>query len=619
MASIKPVQPLLEKIPGWLQTPRMAGITALFGVLIFWVQAVNYAHTTIPNLDEGGYLVKGWLFATGEYHPFDPGISTNKAPLAFLIPGYVQLIFGPGLRTGRYLAVFFGLMTVLGLWVSARRLSNNPWLAAGAVWVLALNSPVIKIYGMAVTQSTTAFMLAWSLAFVLGERRKVWELIAGGILAGAMMMLRQNMVPVLPLLTVYAVWQHGWRGFWFGLSGIVFSGYFFYAYWPMITGLWDFIPLLQIPAEAVYQGGGMSVWNPEISFANRVLSFFQAIRLHFVAFFGSLMVIFLWQVREKWKADVCFWAALTLLLLFWGLMVMHTIAATGLDYCVFCLNNYVAFFNVAGILLVIISASSWNLYPPRISQAFVVFLSLVIIPGIIFSAFEDLGNFAISLPLLRFRDGQLLPSLTTLGDVFIYGLGLDLNLSKRLSTLLLGVLVACMLLVAIYWSWKKVWHTTLSFGSFMVAVLLVLGSLMGPVLGGAYATSDCEMDVLAADAANGVYLRSIIPFGSSVYWDGGLSAVPLLQLSGVTIYPAQINGGYSFLSQGDTQELHKFGFWNEEMRDKWMQKSDFIIIEEQRYENWQAFLTPTEFDEFARSPEGTSCQDGTRLRIFKRK
>lgn len=617
--AMKLTQSIPSKIFGWLQLPRMADITALCGILLFLMQAVNYAHTTIPSLDEGGYLVKGWLFSTGEYRPFEPGISTNKSPLAFLIPGYVQLIFGPGLQTGRYLAVLFGVLAVFGVWLSAKRLSNHPWLAAGAVWALALNSPTIKIYSMAVTQSTIAFMMAWSLALVLGERRKVWELILGGALAGAMMMVRQNMVPVLPLLAIYAVWQHKWRGLWFGLSGTVFAGYFFYVYWPMIAGLWNFVPFLPVPDEAIYRGGGSGVWNPEVSFSNRILSFFQAIRLHFVAFFGSLMVIFLWKTRNKRESDTRFVVAITLFLLFWGLMFMHMIAAVGLDYCVFCLKNYVAFFNVVGLLLVIVSISSWNWSLSRVSQFFVYLLSLAIISGISFSAFEEIGDLAIRLPVPRFRDGQIIPSLTTLGDVFIYGLGFDLNLTKRFSSLLFGVLLACVLMTVFYWVWKKNWRSAVSFGYFVIMATLVLGGAIGPLLGGVYTTSDCKMDIIAADAVNGLHLQNIIPPGSSVYWDGGLSAVPLLHLSDVTIYPAQINGGYSFLSQGDTQELQRFGYWNEEMRDIWKRTSDFIIVEEQRYGNWQAFLTPAEFDEFPHSPEGTSCQEGTRLRIFKRK
>lgn len=101
-----------------------ADVLALLGLLAYFIQAMVFAHTTISNLDEGAYLLKGVLFATGEYRPFDPGISTNKAPLAFLIPGFVQLIFGAGLRTGRYLAVFFGVMAVIGVWTASRRIGG---------------------------------------------------------------------------------------------------------------------------------------------------------------------------------------------------------------------------------------------------------------------------------------------------------------------------------------------------------------------------------------------------------------------------------------------------------------------------------------------------------------
>jgi len=120
-----------------------ADVAALLGLAIYFVQSIVFAHTTVSNLDEGAYLLKGFLFATGQYHPFDPGISTNKAPFSFLIPGYVQLVFGPGLRTGRYLAVFFGVLAVIGTWVAARRIGGK-WLAAGSVWVLALSTAIIK-------------------------------------------------------------------------------------------------------------------------------------------------------------------------------------------------------------------------------------------------------------------------------------------------------------------------------------------------------------------------------------------------------------------------------------------------------------------------------------------
>ena len=84
--------------------------------------------------------------------------------------------------------------------------------------------------------------------------------------------------------------------------------------------------------------------------------------------------------------------------------------------------------------------------------------------------------------------------------------------------------------------------------------------------------------------------RSIIPQGSLVYWEGGLSAAPLLYLPGVNIFPPQINDGYSFISNGDTAELFKFGYWNEEMDAEWKATADFFIIEDERYQQLEGFF-----------------------------
>ncbi len=55
------------------------------------------------------------------------------------------------------------------------------------------------------------------------------------------------------------------------------------------------------------------------------------------------------------------------------------------------------------------------------------------------------------------------------------------------------------------------------------------------------------------------------------------------------------------------------------MDAEWRATADFFIIEEWRYPGWKQFLSPAEFDEYARTPVGTSCLEETRLRIFKRK
>ena len=170
------------------------------GYFSILTQAWHYAHTTIPGLDEGSYLFKGYLYLHGIYEPFQPyGPLTNKAPLAFLIPGLAEYIFGAGLRTGRYFAIFLGLLTVLGTWIMARRWAGR-WLAAASVWVFALSPMIIKIHAITASEVIIACMLAWMCVFILAEERSPWQIVLGSILATLAVLTRQNMVVVLPLL-----------------------------------------------------------------------------------------------------------------------------------------------------------------------------------------------------------------------------------------------------------------------------------------------------------------------------------------------------------------------------------------------------------------------------------
>lgn len=107
---------------------RFANLLSLIGGFVYLIQSWLYAQMQTSLLDEGAYLYKGYLFAIGKYWPYqDYGPWTNHMPLSFLIPGYAQAVFGPGLRTGRYLAVILGLLTIIGLWVITRRLGGSWW------------------------------------------------------------------------------------------------------------------------------------------------------------------------------------------------------------------------------------------------------------------------------------------------------------------------------------------------------------------------------------------------------------------------------------------------------------------------------------------------------------
>jgi hypothetical protein len=183
-----------------------------------------------------------------------------------------------------------------------------------------------------------------------------------------------------------------------------------------------------------------------------------------------------------------------------------------------------------------------------------------------------------------------------------------------------GFSVGVLILLIGYVIWRRVWgDSSVKFAAFFAAFVLVLELVISPVLHGSTGAKDCTSDVILANEQIGDHLKGFIPQGSLVYWDGGLSAAPFLYLPGVKIFPPQINSAYSFLSNGNTAELFRFGFWNEEMNTEWKATADFFIIEDKRYSGWKEFLTPDQFDEFARSPVGTSCLEESTLRIFRRK
>jgi hypothetical protein len=311
---------------------------------------------------------------------------------------------------------------------------------------------------------------------------------------------------------------------------------------------------------------------------------------------------------------------LFLLTLFWGLAIMHSLAAIGQDYCVFCFTPYIAFFNVAGILLLVVVAGSWNWHPPLLNQAVLIVVLMLIFTGIGYSAVEDIGSPLLQLPAPRMRDLHFLPGFVTWWDILSNRFHISNNLAMKYVSTFFGFSLGGLIILAGYVIWNRMGREKVRFGSFIAVLVLGLGLVLSPVMHGSAGAHDCDSDVILANEQIGAYLQEVIPQGSLVYWNGGLSTAPLLYLPEADIFPAQINDGYAFRSQGNTAELIKFGYWNEEMDAGWKASADYFIIESWRFTaEWKEFLNPEEFDEFKRSPVGTSCLEGSQLRVFHRK
>lgn len=586
--------------------PWLADFLALIGLSLYAAQTWQFAHLQFSVLDEGLYLYKGLLLASGQYTPFqDFGLWMNQMPLAYLIYGWAQLLFGAGLRTGRIFTFALGLLTALGLFLTARRLGNR-WTAALLLWALALNPAALRMGAMAASQGLTACLLAWTFFLSLGADRRPWQLFLGGLLAGAIVMVRINLILLLPLLLLY-LWRANLRGLPAFLAGILLSfGGLHALYWPNILRLWA--KWLPLPLLADFSPPpNTPTWNPESPLGYRVASFFLAFRYHFAALFGGLLAWLFFDGKKR-RLEVIFLAAFLL-----ASFLLHAWAALGNDYCVFCFATYTAFYAGAGLLLLALTLPAWQLTPSAPKRWLGGLALTVLLGGMAYSAEGSLRDWLphnfyrrlVSLPAPGFDGAQL-------WQVFVNKFGGDLRAVTDIAQALLPVAGALLLawLLLSEGIWLGAWGRGL-------ALFGLIGALaaFSPLLAGEYRAYDCPADILPGYEAAGAVLQENIPPGAKIYW-AGYSPVPLLYLPQVTILPGQLHGVYSLRLSQDDEALRRYGWWNQSLAENWLAQADFVIVEAGNAPGLAGKLTDFTL---AAQTAPQSCQPNSALMVYRRK
>ncbi|HNM38455.1 MAG TPA: hypothetical protein PKI33_15400, partial [Anaerolineales bacterium] len=457
------------------------------------------------------------FYLNGVYKPFEPyGPLTNKAPFAFLIPGFAEYLFGAGLRTGRYFSIFLSLLTLLGVWVVSRRWAGN-WLAAFSVYFFVLSPMIIKLYALAVSEVIIACILAWVCVLVLAEERPLWQIILASFLAAAAVFARQNVVPILPFMILYIFWQHGKsKGIWsFGTTSIFFL-LFHIIYWPRVMTIWapwlpesltPFLNSFRVPTDSV------PIWDPTIDFWGRLNSFFQGIRYHFIPLVGGFFGLLLIPPRAEWKSASAIRAAVFLAVSYFVLAAMHGWAAIASQYesysCVFCFSNYLGFFDPLGILFfIIIFSYAWNRNPNSVVQVVIVFSALVIATGIGYSLFEKVGNGLLNTPVIpRLRSSGL--GFVTIFDFLTHGFDMPLVQIKRWISASLGFIIGIAVIFIAFFIWKK--RNAPRFAHVLANTFLISGLILSPILHLGGSQIDCQTDIIRDHEELGTYLASIIP------------------------------------------------------------------------------------------------------------
>ena len=607
----------------WLTRIQWPELIALLGLILYTIQALVYAHLLLPNLDEGSYLYKGYLLAEGLYKPFQPyGFWINKMYLSFFIWGWVQALFMPGLLAPRYVAVFLSVLSLLGLWIVSRRMGNR-WLAAIAVWVLALDPTLIGTYSTARSQVLVICMLTWVLVFSLGAERPVWQIVGSAFLTGIMILTRENMVFIIPLLILYIFWQHGRKKGFLTLITIfvvLFIGHI--IYWPGIMYLWE----RWLPASLLHFLGqtspdlGKSILTSSASWAARLNSLSQAIRIQFIPFIGSIIVLLVWPKREAWKTSAHFRAAVFLGVLFFILLITHAWASIGDNYCVFCLSDYIAFWGNVGLLLVVVSISAWNKTPSLFAKVAIVATVLAATTAIGYALFAQIGSGLLNMPLPRLRAGHLLPGWASLWQVLSNKYHIVYADARGYIPAIAGLVVGILLLIISFIIFRHhPYRKTMYFASFVAYGFLILGLVLLPLLTWTYEVDICQTDVLSSYRKIGAQLASIAPPGTKIYLDGTLTDVTLLYTHSADILLPQLNDYNSLRIGGDPDQELRNGFWNEQIGLQWRNTADVFVIEEDRMSGWKDYLTPDKFEQIPLSPTLFTCSTDANILLFKRK
>lgn len=640
---------------GWLAI----GAALLGGLVYAWKSWVLAQHTSSLVLDESLYVFKGFLFASGRYQPFqDYGPLTNHMPLSFLIPGYIQTWFGPGIRTARVFA-FAMSMTMAAAWGLAAARLGGKWWGAAVVWVFALNATWAQVFSMGFSQVLVNVFLSWAFVLTLGEQRSDWQIGLAAVLAAFAGMTRINVLPLLAFYLVFVFWQHGRRAGWIAAAAGGITLLVIHAlYWPGILRMWaNWLPAGVFPFLHAYQAPAsfelvpedfswfpIQAWigDPSHLVWNALSAFWLGVRLNFVPLVGVFTALVLWPRREKWKSEYQFRLSVFLAASFLFLFIIHMWAALSGKSCQFsCFGGYLLFFDGLGLLLVVNSFSVWRKQLPTWQQILLyvsvalLFLAVLNQQGSHYDGVRKAILDLIDLEVPKIENLRIQPGTVPLWVLLENKFGFNHYPLRRFvfydkagfTALMRGLILAGLTLAAIPlgYRWTKRRHLGIdNFGNFVLLFTLGFGTLFAslPLFSKDQTEPVCAENVLTSHEQTAAELRETIPEGSTIFWNVK-SSMLLLYLPEVNIFPALLNYGFAYVeadNQADPDELARFGFWNDELGEQWIQEADFIAVENRFYdEDWQARVAAGELEIiFTSSPVETCRGDEARILVLQK-
>ena len=247
---------------------------------------------------------------------------------------------------------------------------------------------------------------------------------------------------------------------------------------------------------------------------------------------------------------------------------------------------YVSYFDFVGLILLPLSFRLLQKDLPRWRQALISILVIVIVLGMNFSAYDDVNTDFAKKIMEAIREVYLWKVLQNVTGASA------LLLFRQIFAQLVGLIILLAVFGIALLIKKKYSNSPAGWRRFVysvVTLMFIFGLVLTPttVLGKGDDFFACDnYDVLASYQEAGSYLRSIVPPGSKVYWDGRIVAI-FLYLPGVEVYPPQLNHTHSLFTGGDSDALLRFGFWNDDLARKWIAEADYVLLEKGHEQDWE--------------------------------
>jgi hypothetical protein len=595
----------------------IATLSAIFYRSFHLIQTV-----TTSILDEGMYVVKGYYFAIGKYQPFEKyGPVTNHMPLSFLIPGYIQKWFGPGVRTARYFVFFLNIIFYIGLWASARRLGGDWWgLFALGIW--QLNPYWVEFSATGNSQILILSMLVWVFFFIFGGNKRKYELIIASVLSAIIFLTRLNLAPLL-LIIPYIYWQHGKDiGNKSLIGALIPILIVHFVYYPEIFNLWDKFNLeglIEVFSKKLFSSTPItlkskvlySISNASNNYDSSLVALGEGIRLNIVSILSEALLLISFIKIQKSGISTYTKKLITFLgLVFSILFFSHAIISLMKITCgAFCFAPYMLFFTPLSIFLIIIITKNINLIWNKKHHMIFVFaiIILLLIPDI-FDPFVG-ANFYLdgyleltSIEIPRYSNGIFLP-----GTGPIWGVLENFFSNKTLSLKIIPMIRLFEILSISFIAPLLLWKirnkisgnknlSSLIYSSFLV--LVIIAPIAG--FGRNISLTKCEDSIIDSFENFGNGIKEVISPNSLIFLEMTNTTSYILEyLNQPKIFPVQMNGVYFYhdnYNQNEANELLEIGRWNRYHRSIWQEEADFILIEGlNEKNNWQERIDNGEF------------------------